>query len=236
MALNYTTITGTFDDGTGTPLNGTAVFTPTQPVYAAGTPLLTPTIPVTGNITNGVLKGPTGAALQLLATDNTGLTFEGLTSFFYWTVTITLAGITQAPWSFALPSIPATVDLFTLANTPGGGMGGTMTRYLAPAVVNLTFGASIAVNAALGNSFNLTLTASTGTLANPTNPVDGQTIRVRITMGAPGSFTLAYGTTYDFGQAGAPVLSTAAGKVDVLGFEYVASLAKWVYLGSALGN
>ena len=107
-----------------------------------------------------------------------------------------------------------------------------MTGWLAPSVSALTFGSSVAVNAALGNAFSLTLTASTGTLANPANPVDGQLIRVRVTQGSGGSFTLAYGTAYDFGAAGAPTLSTAAGKVDVLAFEYVASISKWCFTGS----
>jgi len=31
----------------------------------------------------------------------------------------------------------------------------------------------------------------------------------------------------------APTLTTAASKTDVLGFEYVAVLGKWVYLGAA---
>jgi hypothetical protein len=112
-----------------------------------------------------------------------------------------------------------------------------MTGWLAPAVVTLTFVGSgtTLVNAALGNAFNLTLTASTTTLGNPSNPVDGQTIRVRVIQGSGGSFTLAYGTAYDFGAGSAPTLSTAAGKVDILGFEYVASLSKWCYLGSGLG-
>lgn len=109
--------------------------------------------------------------------------------------------------------------------------GDTMTGFLAPAVVALTFGASIAVNAAAGNVFDVTLTASTGTLANPTNPVDGQVIRVRVTQDATGSRTLAYGTTYDFGAAGAPSLSTAAGATDILPFQYDAAAAKWKYLG-----
>lgn len=115
--------------------------------------------------------------------------------------------------------------------------GDTMTGYLAPDVATLTFVGSgtTLVNAALGNSFNLTLTASTTTLGNPSNPVDGQVIRFRITQGSGGSFTLAYGTAYDFGTAGAPTLSTSAGKVDILGFEYVASISKWCALGSALG-
>jgi hypothetical protein len=113
--------------------------------------------------------------------------------------------------------------------------GGTMTGHLAPAVASLTFGTTIALNAALGNAFALTLTASTGTLSNPANPVDGQTIRVRVIQDATGGRTLAFGTAYDFGAAGAPTLSTAASKVDILGFEYVASLSKWCYLGAGLG-
>jgi hypothetical protein len=123
------------------------------------------------------------------------------------------------------------------ATTPLPESGGTMTGWLAPAVATITFvgaGTSL-VNAALGNAFALTLTASTTTLGNPSNPVDGQIIRVRVIQGGAGSFTLAYGTAYDFGAAGAPTLSTAAGKVDVLGFEYISSLTKWAYLGSGLG-
>lgn len=115
--------------------------------------------------------------------------------------------------------------------------GGTMTGWLAPAVVTLTFVGSgtTTVNAASGNSFALTLTASTTTLGAPSNPVDGQCIRVRLIQDATGSRTIAYNTVYDFGAAGAPTLSTGASKVDILGFEYVASLTKWCYLGSRLG-
>jgi hypothetical protein len=129
-------------------------------------------------------------------------------------------------------SASCTGNAATATNLAGGA---TLPGYLAPAVAALSFGSSIAVNAALGNAFNLTLTASTGTLANPTNPVDGQVIRFRVTQGAGGSFTLAYGTAYDFGAAGAPVLSTTAAKVDIIAFEYVASISKWCCLGSGLG-
>ena len=122
----------------------------------------------------------------------------------------------------------------TATNLAGGAV---LPDYLAPAVNALTFVASgtTLVNAALGNAFNLTLTASTTTLGGPSNPVDGQVIRFRITQGTGGSFTLAYGSAYDFGAGSAPTLSTAAAKVDILGFEYVASISKWCYLGSGLG-
>lgn len=109
-----------------------------------------------------------------------------------------------------------------------------MAGYLAPAVASLTYGATISVNAQAGNVFAVTLTGSGGTLATPSSPVDGQIIRFRITQGPGGSFTLAYGSAYDFGTTGPPTLSATAGKVDILAFEYVASLSKWCYLGAAI--
>ena len=139
------------------------------------------------------------------------------------------------------PTVAGTANVETIisANSTVAGSlqksGGTLTGWVAPAAVTLTFGVSIALDASRGNTFAVTLTASTGTLANPTNPVDGQTIRARVIQDATGSRTLAYGGAYDFGAAGAPTLSTAASKVDILGFEYVASLSKWCYLGSGLG-
>lgn len=115
--------------------------------------------------------------------------------------------------------------------------GATMLGWLAPSVTALSFvsGGTTLVNAALGNAFSLTLTDSTTTLGNPSNPVDGQVIRFRVTQGTGGSFTMAYGSAYDFGAATAPILSMPAGKVDILGFEYVASIGKWCYLGTGLG-
>jgi hypothetical protein len=122
----------------------------------------------------------------------------------------------------------------TATNLAGGA---TLPDYLAPAVAGLTFVGSgtTLVNAALGNAFSLTLTASTTTLGNPSNPVDGQVIRFRITQGSGGSFTLSYGSNYDFGAAGQPTLSTTAAKVDILAFEYVGSISKWCFLGAGLG-
>jgi hypothetical protein len=112
--------------------------------------------------------------------------------------------------------------------------GGTMTGWLAPAVSALTFGTSIAVNAALGNVFTVTLTASTGTIGNPANPVDGQIIRIRIAQDGTGSRTVAWDTAYDFGSGGAPALTATAGKKDFFAFEWDADISKWCYLGAAI--
>lgn len=112
-------------------------------------------------------------------------------------------------------------------------------RPLAPAVASLVFGDSIAVSAGLASVFNLTLASSAGTLENPADPVgDGQIIRFRFTQGGGGSNTIAYGSAYNFGAAGAPELSTAVGDVDEVAFGYVASLAgsaPWCCIGPGLG-
>ena len=114
--------------------------------------------------------------------------------------------------------------------------GATMTGYLAPAVVALTDAATVLVNAALGNDFRLTLTASGHTIGAPSNPVDGQRIDIEITQPASGGpYTVSWNAAYDFGTAGAPVLTTTASKTDIIGFAYNAAAAKWFCLGSALG-
>lgn len=109
-----------------------------------------------------------------------------------------------------------------------------------PALVALTFGTTISVDASLGTVYSVTLTASTGTIANPTSPADGQIIRFRITQDGTGSRTVAWGTAYDFGSTAgsanpAPTLTTTASKVDIVAFEYVVAISKWCYLGSGLG-
>lgn len=113
--------------------------------------------------------------------------------------------------------------------------GAQFTGFVSPASTSLTFGSSIAVDAALGNTFNLTLTGVSGMLANPTNPTEGQVIRFRITQGSGAPYGLAYGTAYNFGAAGQPVLSTTAGTVDILAFEFIASLSAWCFVGAGLG-
>jgi len=104
-----------------------------------------------------------------------------------------------------------------------------------PVVFALTDGATISVDASQGNVLTVTL-GGTRTMANPSNPADGQVIRFRITQDGTGSRTLSWGAAYDFGTGGAPALTTTAGKTDVLAFEYVAtgSLNKWVYLGASI--
>jgi hypothetical protein len=97
--------------------------------------------------------------------------------------------------------------------------------------VTLTDGATIAVNAALSDVFRVTL-GGNRTLANPTNPTDGQSITFEAIQDATGSRTLSYGTAYSFPAAvPQPVLSTAAGSHDFIGFIYDTTQSLWCCTG-----
>jgi hypothetical protein len=106
--------------------------------------------------------------------------------------------------------------------------------YVAPSVVGLTAGATLAVNAALGNDFRVTLSASAA-MANPTDPADGQRITFQITQGTGGGYTVTWGSAYNFGAAGPPTLSTGAGQTDIVGFIYNSAKGAWLYAGSMTG-
>ena len=81
---------------------------------------------------------------------------------------------------------------------------------VAPAVVNLTDAATIAVDASLGNDFRVTI-AGNRTMGNPANPANGQQIIFQVTQGSGGSFTLSWGSSYEFSSAlPQPSLSTNA--------------------------
>ena len=92
----------------------------------------------------------------------------------------------------------------------------------AAASVALTDGATITPD--FNAAFNFTLAiGGNRTLANPTNQKVGQSGSIQITQDATGSRTLAYGSNWKFAGGVAPTLSTAAGTVDVLFYQVVAS-------------
>lgn len=111
-----------------------------------------------------------------------------------------------------------------------------MTGALIGAVVNLTDAATIALNAAAGNIFRVTIAASRS-MGTPTNPVDGQDFKLWITQGGTGSFTMTFpGGAFEFASSLAqPTLSTAVGTSDVLAFSYDVNRTKWLMTGYVLG-
>lgn len=106
--------------------------------------------------------------------------------------------------------------------------GSATNKYLSPANLftsatptALTSSATITPDFNAGFNFSLTL-ATNATLANASNQKVGQSGIIVITQDGTGSRTLAYGTNWKF-PGGAPVLSTAAGSIDVLTYYVSAS-------------
>lgn len=106
--------------------------------------------------------------------------------------------------------------------------GGQLLGALIPSVATLADAPTVAVNAAAGNDFRLSL-GGNRTLGTPAAPSDGQRITILVTSNG---FSLAYSAAYNFGTAGTPVLP--AGKT-ILGFLYDAGDDEWLGVPPALG-
>jgi hypothetical protein len=99
---------------------------------------------------------------------------------------------------------------------------------MAPAVVQVTDAATIAVDASLGNDFRVTI-AGDRTMSTPANPENGQQIIFQVTQGSGGPFTLTWASGYEFSaDLPQPALSTTAGQTDLLGFVYNGSSGTWL--------
>lgn len=102
-------------------------------------------------------------------------------------------------------------------------------------VFSLTDAPSIAVNAALGNTARVTL-GGNRTLANPTNPGDGQNLVIEVTQDGTGSRTLAFDTAYVFSTTIPSVtLSTVIGAIDEISFKYNQPNGVWRIIGFVPG-
>lgn len=166
---------------------------------------------------------------------NGSMTFSASTTTQWYSVVNTLpvasGGTGSTFFTVAGPTATRTYT-FPDANTTVAGLGTTQTftgvnSYSAATrgtVSALTSAATITPDMAVANNFSLTL-ATNATLANPTNQTAGQSGAIVITQDGTGSRTLAYGTNWKWAGGSAPVLSTAAGTVDVLTY-YVESASR----------
>lgn len=97
-----------------------------------------------------------------------------------------------------------------------------------PTVVQLgSVSGTINTNASLGDIFDLTLAAS-GTLANPSGAVDGQTVRWRISY-ADNNIPINLDNNFKIpSSASSPLpFSSTSGTMDILGATYDSSRNKW---------
>lgn len=105
-----------------------------------------------------------------------------------------------------------------------------------PVALNIV-STSIATNAQLGNGYYVTLAPSAATtMSAPSNPADGQIITYELLQPSSGTGgTVTWDAAFDFGNSGAPVLTTVNNKYDLVGFRYSSRKGAWLYLGSQLG-
>lgn len=143
---------------------------------------------------------------------------------------------TAAEWAAIDPHLSKN-DLFVETDTGkvklGGGQKWSDTAYLPipenpTGVVSLTYAATVTTDAMAGDIFDLTLTGNV-TIANPTNPVDGKTIRFRIRQDGTGSRTVTLGNKFVIPSSATSPLpfSTAANAMDVLAATYHAGRDAW---------
>lgn len=97
-----------------------------------------------------------------------------------------------------------------------------------PATLSISYSSTINTDATNGEMFDITLTGNT-TLANPTNPVNGKTLRWRITQDSSGNHTVSLGNKFNLPSSASSPLpwSTAANKMDILAATYHAGRDKW---------
>lgn len=115
-------------------------------------------------------------------------------------------------------------------------LAGNAAKPFAKRIVGLTDAANIAVNCNTTDIGTVTL-GGNRTLTNPTgSPVDGQQLQLRVTQDGTGNRTLAFDTIYRFSSGlPQPLLSTGAGALDYLLFQYNATSVKWDFLAPVQG-
>jgi len=112
----------------------------------------------------------------------------------------------------------------------------TLSATLDLTIRTVTYGATMAIDAALGNKIAITL-AGNGTISNPTNAVDGRVLVFRLRQDATGSRIPVWDTKYSFvGDLATVTLSTAANKIDRVAFEYDSTDDKWYCISFIKGS
>lgn len=94
-------------------------------------------------------------------------------------------------------------------------------------VVLTPSGGNVTINASLSNSFALVMNGNYSMLT-PTNPTDGQTIRLLVRQDALGGRTLGFSSAFAFPGGIVPTLTAAGNSRDYFGFEYYAADGVWV--------
>ena len=145
-----------------------------------------------------------------------------------------------------ITSLPAAASANASAVVAADNAAGTLTEKVTlgqiaalaggPTVVALTYASTLNTDASAGDIFDVTLTGA-ATLANPSNPTDGKTIRWRIRQDGTGSRAVTLGDKFVIPSSATSPLpfSTAANKMDVLAATYHAGRDKWDIVAFVMG-
>ena len=192
------------------------------------------------------LFGDSNTGLFSVGADNLGIATGGVLRFDVSTVAVTSTLTLVAPASVAgaasirlppgvAPTSPVDGDEWTTTVGRFIRINGVTTN-ISRIIFALTDAATIAVDAAAGDEFTVTL-AGNRTMGAPTNPVNGRMMLFRIKQDATGSRTITWNAAYAFPIAlPAPTLSTVANRVDYIGFVYDSTSAKWHCLSYIIGH
>jgi len=102
-------------------------------------------------------------------------------------------------------------------------------------IVTLTDGPTISIDGSAGSQYNVVI-AGNRTLLNPTNPIDGKKIIIKVTQDGVGGRTLTLDTAYKLGtDISALNLSNTPNATDYIGFVYDIALGKWCLLALMRG-
>jgi hypothetical protein len=170
-------------------------------------------------------QGNTGAAGPNEVTPATTTTLVGLLSANAGNVSVATIG---TGLSFSNNTFSVSGVVLTTTTQSIGGVK-TYTDALDLEVQALSDQASITIDSSQSNKWHVTL-AGNRVMENPSNPVDGRILILRIQQDANGGRTITWGTKFRFNGdlgAGNVVLSTTGGSIDRIGFEYVANADRW---------
>ena len=186
---------------------------------------LTGHITSTGNAT--ILGSFTSAQLLAALSDETG---TGVAVFATSPTLITpIIGASG-------PRLKSTSGKIDVRNNADSDYAGTNTQSVHIFPETIIYGATMAVDAALSNKKKITL-AGNGTISNPTNSVDGAILVFILRQDGTGSRVPVWDTNYRFrGDLATVTLSTGAGIIDRVGFEYVEADVKWDCISLNLGG
>lgn len=228
---------------------------PTGRTYSIVVPYDTPTLVASGDPLNGqqvielsnVVPNPEpnpGTAQLLVGQTGRGITSMAINGSNQLIATYTdgatqnLGGVTYTPAAHVHAAADVSSGTLAVARIPTGTTSTTVslgnhTHTDTPAT--LTDGATVALNAALGKVFKLTVASgaasSTHTISVPTNPADGKGIILafRNESANPQTLALTTGTTgsFRFSATITALSTTAAGKTDYVGAIYSSDASRW---------